>query len=189
MQFVYNGSSLCTKSHGCTLRYTRSNRNKKFVFVWRLEHPVVRRQHLKGVTGKEAIGEKMRQKRLELGLGVAEVARYLGTSINTVYKWESGDRFPRYHYLERILEFLNEERRDFLFPVGASSSRAIIGDRIKQKMGELGLSRKALAELMGVSYVTVYHWETGRAGPRSRFRALLNEILRVDVESLLETGS
>ena len=138
-------------------RHTRSNRNKKFVFVWRLEHPVVPRQHLKGVTGKEAVGEKMRQKRSELGLGVAEVARYLGTSINTVYKWESGDRFPRDHHLERIQGFLNEDRSNFLFPIETSSSRVLIGDRIKQKMGELGLSRKALAELMGVNYVTVYH--------------------------------
>ena len=117
------------------------------------------------------------------------MARYLGTSINTVYKWESGDRFPRDHHLERIQEFLDEERRGLLFPGETSSSRAIIGDLIKQKMGELELSRKASAELMGVSYVTVYHWETGRTVPKLRFRALLYEILGVDVDSLLETGS
>ena len=109
--------------------------------------------------------------------------------LTQVYKWESGDRFPSDHHLERIQEFLNEERICFLFPGGTSSSRAIIGDLIKEKMGELGLSRKALAELMGVSYVTVYHWETGRAVPRWCFRALLYEILGVDVDSLLETGS
>ena len=131
----------------------------------------------------------MRQKRLELGLGVAEVARYLGISMNTVYKWESGDRFPRDHHLERIQGFLNEDRSNFLFPVEASSSRVLIGERIKQKMGELGLSRKALAQLMGVNYVTVYHWETGRTVPRLCFRALLYEILGVDVDSLLKTGS
>ena len=120
---------------------------------------------------------------------MAEVARYFGTSVNTIYKWESGDRFPRDHHLERIQEFLNDERRGLLFQGDTSSSRAIIGDLIKQKMGELGLSRKALAELMGVRYVTVYHWETGRTVPKLRFRALLYEILGVDVDSLLGTGS
>lgn len=49
------------------------------------------------------------------------------------------------------------------------------------------LSRKELAERVGVRRATLSLWENGKAQPRMEYIRKLVEVLEVDVDTLLET--
>lgn len=49
-------------------------------------------------------------------------------------------------------------------------------DNIKKLREKMILSQKELAELLGVSYVTVCRWETGKFDPTIKMRRKLQEL-------------
>lgn len=57
---------------------------------------------------------------------------------------------------------------------------------IKQARKAVGMTATRLAEIMGVSRISVYQWERGEALPRSRKLLLLSETLKVPVDDLLK---
>ena len=57
-------------------------------------------------------GETLKQRRLDLKMTQAELARRLGTSQQTVYKWESGERNVQHPpMMDLALRYLELERQ------------------------------------------------------------------------------
>lgn len=54
-------------------------------------------------------GETMRRKRLEMGLSLGDVARYVGTSRKAIYDYERGVMEPSIEKAERLVELFGEE--------------------------------------------------------------------------------
>src|SRR5947208_5231176 len=52
-----------------------------------------------------AVGERIRQARLEHGWSHEELARRMGVNWRTVYRWQSG-RLPRFETLEKLADVL-----------------------------------------------------------------------------------
>lgn len=53
------------------------------------------------------------------------------------------------------------------------------GEKLKAAREAAGLSRKALAASLGVSYSMVYSWEVGTASPREAVQQKLREVFGV----------
>lgn len=57
-------------------------------------------------------------------------------------------------------------------------NRPLFGDRIRNKRQDLGLSQRALGDLLGVSRETINYWEVGRVAPHgSHVEDVLNWLL------------
>ncbi len=52
-------------------------------------------------------GEKLRKKRMDLGLTIREIAERLEVSETTVYNWEVRNTKPQRKIREKVKEFLN----------------------------------------------------------------------------------
>ena len=62
---------------------------------------------------------------------------------------------------------------------------AMAGHRIRHLRDAKGLSRRALAEVIGVDVSSVVNWETGKHTPRDDARAKLAHALGCDAGALL----
>lgn len=60
------------------------------------------------------------------------------------------------------------------------------GERLKYVRKQLDISQKMLAERLGISYVTVSQWESGKRIPKGRTARRIAEALEVPVHSLLD---
>lgn len=65
----------------------------------------------------EAIGQKIALCRKAAGFQRQEdLARALGVSISTVYRWEAGDRIPRLYHQLMLVDIL-EQTHEFMFGI------------------------------------------------------------------------
>jgi transcriptional regulator with XRE-family HTH domain len=55
------------------------------------------------------LGEKIRKRRMDLGLFQKDVAKSVGVVVDTVTLWEKGRTKPSKRYLERIEQFLKRK--------------------------------------------------------------------------------
>ena len=112
--------------------------------------------------------EAVRSERERLDLTAAEYADLVGVSMITIYSWENARSRPRPRQLEAwtaTLDLSKEEAWERLgieeLSTGGFSPEAVFAERER-----LGLSAKRYADLLGVSMLSVYNWEKGRAFPR-----------------------
>ncbi|MGB3341233.1 MAG: helix-turn-helix transcriptional regulator [bacterium] len=59
--------------------------------------------------GPKTLGEKIRKKRMDLGLFQKDVAKFVGVVTDTVTLWEKGRKEPSKRYLKRIEQFLKKK--------------------------------------------------------------------------------
>ena len=57
----------------------------------------------------KTLGQKIRKRRMDLGLLQKDVARFVGVVIDTVTLWEKGRKEPSKRYLKRIEQFLKKK--------------------------------------------------------------------------------
>ena len=55
------------------------------------------------------LGERIRKRRMDLGLFQKDVARFVGVVTDTVTLWEKGRKEPSKRYLKRIKQFLKKK--------------------------------------------------------------------------------
>jgi len=67
------------------------------------------------------VGQRIKEEREELGMQRTVLARRLGVSPTSVYRWESGEREPSMAMLEKIAHELRVEPSDFLRPKAAAA--------------------------------------------------------------------
>jgi len=111
--------------------------------------------------------------RKKLGLSQAALARALGVSTGSVAGWESGKNpVPRQRRgpLMELLRKRPKEPAPKAAPAPSKKSskhvKTLSPEQIRKLRADAGLSRKALAEKIGVSANSIYNWETGRSAPK-----------------------
>lgn len=110
----------------------------------------------------ETQGDRLKRRRLDLGLSGKVAAQRLGVCAETLKNWESGRTRPVIHHLPTIRRFLGEsvEPIDDL-PLGA---------RFRACRARFGYSQWELAQRLGIDESTVASWENGEHRP-SRLKA------------------
>ncbi len=121
-------------------------------------------------TELRSIGDHLRKRRLELGLRQREVALRIGVDKTTVFNWEAGTASPSLHALPAVIRFLGYDPR--LTPEATGLGRLIRHHRQRQ-----GLSRDALADMLGVDPSTVQGWERRGHRPWPGLHARLAGVL------------
>jgi HTH-type transcriptional regulator/antitoxin HigA len=80
-----------------------------------------------------------------------------------------------------IISDLVEEYEEKHYPVYVPT----LPEVIRLRMAEMGLSQKALAELLGVSPSRISEYMTGKAEPTLKVARLLNQKLDIDADFIL----
>lgn len=80
-----------------------------------------------------------------------------------------------------IISDLVEEYEEKHYPVYLPT----LPEVIRLRMAEMGLSQKALAELLGVSPSRISEYMTGKAEPTLKVARLLNQKLDIDADFIL----
>jgi len=87
------------------------------------------------------IGDRLRQRRLDLGLLQRDVAEDLGVSQSSVRHWELGQKSPKLQYGPTLRAFLGEEP--------SLEQAATFAEGLRAARRAMGLSQRRLAELVG----------------------------------------
>ncbi|MFN0006384.1 MAG: helix-turn-helix domain-containing protein [Planctomycetota bacterium] len=67
-------------------------------------------------------------------------------------------------------------------PAGYPKALRTLGDRLRARRMDLGLTQRALASTLGVNPWTLLNWELGRTAPQRRFLPLVETFLDGDRE-------
>jgi transcriptional regulator with XRE-family HTH domain len=113
-------------------------------------------------------GERIRRRRLELGLLQREAAETIGCSAASVTSWEGNRAHPKAIQVPGIICFLGYAPLEPAEPWPA---------RLRRARQAVGLSRKSLAAKLGVDESTVARWEKGHGQLLGRLRNRLKAIL------------
>jgi len=108
----------------------------------------------------KTIGEMIRKRRLDLGLGQMEVAEIVGCSQATVTNWEKGHGAPRINHMAGVIKFLGFNP----LPDGGTVAQRLVNHRKAH-----GLTQKAFAAQIGVDQGTLAKWERGEREPKGKY--------------------
>jgi len=115
------------------------------------------------------LGDRIRHRRLELGLHQTDVAQQLGVSVATVIRWETNAGEPAWRQLPRIHAFIaiqHEQHRE-----------ATLAQRLLASRWALGLSRKKFAAWIEIDEGTLARWEGGARSPQKGKVARVERLL------------
>ena len=104
------------------------------------------------------MGEHLLRMRLQRGDLQRVVARRMGVGADTYLLWEKDRTNPEARYYPRIFSYLGYNHLP---------RPRTLGDQLKRKRLELGLSLRAAAELIDADEGTLARWETGEWKPRA----------------------
>jgi transcriptional regulator with XRE-family HTH domain len=105
------------------------------------------------------LGDRLRAKRLDLGLTQQQVAQRLGIDETTVHNWERNHKVPVVRLLPRMIQFLGYS------PYAPALS---LPEQLKMCRRSLGLSQRKLAKALGVDESSLRNWESGRRKPSKK---------------------
>ncbi len=123
----------------------------------------------KYLSNPSSIGEKIRNRRLELGILQKEAAEILGVSEDCITLWETNRSNPYVKYYPEIIKFLGYVP----FEVDSSS----LGGKIKLYRYLNGLSQEGLALKLGINESTVFHYENNKHKPTGKIRKKIQKLL------------
>ena len=106
---------------------------------------------MKYMVNPNTIGDKLRNRRIELGLLQKEVAERFGVIEESITNWENGHSILQVRYYPKLIAFLEY----YPFPEDNIS----VGGRIQKYRYINGLSHKAMGRLVGVDGSTICRWE------------------------------
>ena len=119
------------------------------------------------------LGDRIRQKRRQLGITLVELADHIGVSLSAAVYWERLSRPPRkIETRQKLLTWLNKYRPD-----RAIELHEIDGDMIKTERLRRRMSIADLAKVIRVSVRSVRDWEHGNIRPQPPSLRLLREWL------------
>ena len=116
------------------------------------------------------IGEKIRNRRLELRLLQKDVADIIGICEGTVTYWENDRVEPQTKHYPKLIKFLGYVP----FEIDATTT----GGKIKMYRFLNGLSQEDLAKELGINESTVFHYENGRHLPQPQTLKKMKHIIK-----------
>jgi transcriptional regulator with XRE-family HTH domain len=126
----------------------------------RLKRTIPKPLGVKYLESPVTLGEKIRNRRLELHLLQKDIAELIGVSEDSITYWEVKRHEPRIEYYPKIIEFLGY----FPFEIDTST----LGGKIKKYRFLQGLSQKQMGKIIGVDGGTVCDWENNKTRPWRR---------------------
>jgi transcriptional regulator with XRE-family HTH domain len=112
---------------------------------------------MKYVENPITLGEKLRNRRLDLNLLQKDVAKIIGVSEDTITYWENGRATPQVHLYPKVTRFLG------YFPLEVDT--LTLGGKIKKYRFLNGINQEELAQKLKVNESTVFHYENGKHKP------------------------
>jgi transcriptional regulator with XRE-family HTH domain len=110
------------------------------------------------------LGDRLKKRRLDLGLRQQDVAGQLGVNRRTYENWEAGKHEPEVRYWPGVVSVLG-------YDPSPEVTCLSLGERIKAARRRDGLSQRQLAERLKLDPTTVQAWESGQV--RRRYPRLL----------------
>ncbi len=142
---------------------------------------------------QERFSREVKRRRLMLGMSYNKLARAVGVKQTTMFSWENGKSMPSIGFLPRLAEALHVSGTELIYPSDNGEPIAKLSERVVQEIKCLRLSRKItqeeFAEKVGVTWITVARWETGKVAPAIEYLPKFAEILGVSEEDLLNPSS
>ena len=150
------------------------------------------------------LGEVIRNRRKELSQSRSEAAASMGVSLTSVTMWEAGKRSPSRRYKRKLVRWLGEEAVRILKGRGSShnfTDRSLedgnlpevpiseIGCHIRRKRKEWGMTQAELSKYLGVSLLSISHWEASKTSPSYPNYRLVCEWLAADITELVDRSS
>jgi transcriptional regulator with XRE-family HTH domain len=126
------------------------------------------------------IGDHLRKHRLDLGLFRREVAIRLGTTVDSIRKWENNWSSPSLSELPSIIEFIGYCPYDV---------RLAFGEKVVLWRCCNGMTQEETARLAGIDPSTLSSIERGRIRDKSKRHIYLGRILSSLSEHLKEQSS
>ena len=87
------------------------------------------------------LGDHLKKKRLDLGLNQKQAGQEIGVDETTIYNWENGRTVPALRLMPSLVRFLGYALYQ--------PARSLL-EKLKARRHSIGLSRKKLAQLLGV---------------------------------------
>ena len=110
------------------------------------------------ISNPVTLGEKIRNKRIELGLSQSQVAKILNTDAQYIYAWENNHYKPIISKYPKIIDFLGY----FPFEIDTST----FGGKIKKYRYLHGLSQEKMAQFLNVDEGTITGYERNKKVPK-----------------------
>lgn len=107
------------------------------------------------------LSDQIRLHREARGWSQADLAKALGVGKSVIGWWETERRRPRGRYLAKVHAFLGGDPR----PLPTT-----IGERLRRRREEMGLTVRAMAAKVGVAPGTWCRWESGMREPAAIYR-------------------
>lgn len=120
------------------------------------------------LTNPVTIGEKLKNRRLELGLLQKDVAKIVGVCEDSITIWENNRSEPYVSYYPNIINFLGYVP----FEVDVST----LGGQIKMHRFLHGLTQEQLALKLNINESTVYYYENNKHKPLPKTCKKLNRL-------------
>ena len=119
------------------------------------------------------IGEKLKNKRIELGLLQKDLASIIGVCEDSITLWENNRNEPSKRYYPKIIQFLG------YVPFDVDTST--LGGQIKLYRYLHGFSQEELAHKLEVNESTIFHYEKNKHKPfpltLRKFKSLLYSMI------------
>ena len=120
------------------------------------------------IENPQVIGEHIKNRRLQLKLTQADVAKVFDICEDSMTGWENGRSKPQIQFCPKIISFLGYNP----FPVDTST----LGGRIENYRILNGLSHNKLGKKIGVDASTISAWEEEKHKPTSKMKKILEEL-------------
>lgn len=121
------------------------------------------------VINPTTIADKLKNRRIELGLLQKDVAKLIGVCEDSITLWENNRNEPSIIYYPKIIKFLG------YVPFDVDSST--LGGQLKLYRYLHGFSQEELARTLDINESTVFHYENNKHKPSPKtlrkFRSLL----------------
>ena len=104
------------------------------------------------------LGEHLKKRRMELGLLQRDVQVRFGLDKETYANWEKDRCYPAMRHWPGIIKFLGRD---------PNPEPRTLGESLLAYRRHHGLSRRALAAVLGADDVTLWRWETDQQKPES----------------------
>lgn len=117
----------------------------------------------------DTLGERVRNRRLQLDLLQKDVANIIGVTEDTITNWENNHSKPDIFYFPRIINFLGY----MPFKIDTST----LAGKMKEYRYLNGLSQETLAKELGINESSVFYYEKGKHSPNAKTSKKLERIL------------
>jgi DNA-binding XRE family transcriptional regulator len=136
-----------------------------------LEQVISKPKNIKYIENPKNLGDKIKNKRLELGITQGEAANSIGASRSATMDWENGIGEPTIDFYPAIISFLGYIPFEF--------DKSKLSDRLREYRFLNGLSQEVLGKKIGIGGATIHRIEQGKSKMNNKTTKALKTIIEI----------